>query len=214
MKELYCGGDKMTEFQRPEKRKNKKIVLLALLLLLVMVTGAFIQTLAKYMTAGTVDDSAVVAEFGLDIPNTIDLFSDSYTNVQANEGGKKIIAPGTSGHYTFSVTGTSEVAYKVSADISITYSDEWAGDTPLRFSLDGNTWTTLALFEEALATALASNVMAPNTTYSNAQTIYWMWPFHVSSASDILDTAMGEAAATGTVPSVTVTIEVTAVQVA
>ena len=204
----------MLACQKTKKRKNKKLVLLVLLLLLVAVTGAFIQTLAKYVIVENVEDGAVVAEFGLNIPNTIDLFSDSYTNVEADAEGKKIIAPGTSGQYVFSVTGTSEVAYQISADVTVAYSDEWNGYAPLQFSIDNETWTTLTLFEENLAAALATNVMAPNAIYSNAQIIYWRWPFYVSSENDIRDTEMGAAAAAGNIPSVTVSIEVTAQQVA
>ena len=196
-----------------KKKNNKRFLLVALLALLVAVTTVFVGTFAKYIRSGTVSDNAVVAKFGLGIPNTINLFSDSYTNVQADEEGKKIIAPGTDGEYKFEVTGTSEVAYKVSAGISIVYSDDWGGYAPLKFSIDGDNWTELEEFREDLSAALASSTMSPNSTYTSEQTIYWKWPFYTSDENDGKDTAAGFVAATGTAPSITVEIEVTAAQV-
>ena len=196
-----------------EMKKNKKMMLIALLALLVVASAAFIGTLARYVTSNEVSESADVAKFGLNIPNSINLFSDSYTNVKADVDGKKIIAPGTSGFYDFEVTGTSEVAYKVSADISLTYSEEWDDYDPLVFSVNGNTWTEFDLFKENLSSALASEIMAPNATYSTEQRIYWKWPFHVSTENDVKDTEMGLAAAEGTAPNVKVDILVTAAQI-
>ena len=196
-----------------EKKKQRKFILIALLALIVIVTAALIGTLARYMTLRTVSDDAVVANFGLNIPNSINLFSDSYTNVQADTDGKKIIAPGTSGQYSFKVTGTSEVAYRVSANISVVYSEEWNGYAPLKFSIDGINWTDFEEFKENLRVALERETMQPNEEYANTQTIYWEWPFFTSSGDDIRDTEMGAAAAAGTAPKVTVSVEVTAAQI-
>jgi len=196
-----------------KKQKNRKMVLIALLILSVVATSAFIGTLAKYVTSGTAPDGAVVAKFGLDVPKTIDLFSDSYTNINADVDGKKIIAPGATGQYTFKVTGTSEVAYKVSANITVVYSEEWDGYAPLKFSVNGTDWTNLDDFKENLSIALASETMAPGEEYANTQTIYWEWPFYVSDVNDIRDTEMGVAAATETAPKVTISIEVMAAQI-
>ena len=197
-----------------EKKKNKKRGLLAILAILSVAAAiTFVGTFASYIISRNVSDNASVAKFGLNIPGTINLFSDSYINVQADTGGKKIIAPGTSGQYDFQVTGTAEVAYKVNAIISVTYSDEWEGYEPLKCSIDGDVWTDFAKFSEDLSNALESNVMAANSTYDNAQTIYWKWPFSTSAENDAKDTAMGNMAAEGTPANVTVNIEVTAEQV-
>ena len=197
-----------------QKQKNKKTALIGLLILCVLATGAFIGTLAKYVTSQGVTDSANVAKFGLNIPTAINLFSDSYTNVKADVDGNRIIAPGTEGQYKFEVTGTSEVAYKVSADIMITYSEEWDGYAPLLFSINGTEWTDdLEEFQTNLSNALASEIMAPGDAYASTQTIHWKWPYHVSAELDIKDTEMGAIAATGTAPQVTVNIQVTATQV-
>ena len=196
-----------------KKLKKKKTILIALLILSVAATGAFIGTLAKYVTSGTASDNADVAKFGLNMPNAINLFSESYPNVGSDTDGKKIIAPGTSGQYSFAITGTSEVAYAVGANITVTYSEEWDDYAPLEFSVNGTVWTNLADFKTNLSNALASETMAPGETYENAQTIYWKWPFYVSPENDIKDTALGIAAATATAPDVTVTIEMIATQI-
>ena len=204
----------MINSEKHDKSNNRnKILIIAALLLLVAITSVFIGTLSKYVASETDSDEAVVAKFGLNIPNTINLFSDSYTNVEADTDGKKIIAPGTEGSYKFTVSGTSEVAYIVSADIDIEYSEEWDSYTPLEFSVNGSTWTNIDTFKTNLTEALSSEEMAPNTTYSSDQTIHWRWPFDVSETNDTKDTAMGNLASTATAPSVIVNVEVTATQV-
>ena len=137
-----------------DKRSKRRFLFILIVLLCVAITGTLIGTIAKYVTKQTVSDDAVSAKFGLGIPNTINLFSDSYTNVTSDTTGKKIIAPGTSGQYKFEVTGTSEVAYKVEAEISVVYSDEWEDYTPLEFSIDGETWTS---FTDRKSTRLNSS---------------------------------------------------------
>jgi len=201
-----------------DRRKKRRVLLIFILILSVAITGALIGTIARYVTTQEVSDSAVGAKFGLGISNTIDLFSDSYisgsdTIVNADTEGKKIIAPGTSGSYKFNVTGTSEVAYKVSADVTVEYSEEWADYAPLEFSVDGETWTNLEDFETNLGNALASAKIEPNDEYTNNQTIHWRWPFFVTAGNDIKDTEIGIAAAVGTAAEVKVTILVIAAQV-
>jgi len=196
-----------------KKQKNRKAILVILLALAVAVTGAFIGSLAKYAVLDEDSDEAVAAKFGLNIPNTIDLFSESYTNVESDTEGKKVIAPGTEGYYNFEVVGTSEVAYKVSAVVDVTYSEEWDDYAPLEFSVNGETWTKLDAFKTNLSAALESKILPPNTEYNSTQAIHWRWPFYVSPEYDVKDTAIGVEAATGTAPKVTVEIEVTAAQV-
>ena len=200
-----------------KKRKYNLVLVLVLLLFLVTISSVFLGTLSKYMTTESVSDDASVAKFGLNVPKTIDLFAESYTNgeainVSSDEEGKKIIAPGTSGYYEFEVSGTAEVAYQVSATIEVLYSVEWEGYEPIQFSLDGSDYTTLEAFETNLAEELSSDVKGPNQPYKSKQTIFWKWPFSVTDDTDILDTKMGQKAATDTAPTVNVELTVTAVQ--
>ena len=196
-----------------KKRNRKKSAFIALLVILAVMSSTFVWTLARYVTSQTATDSAAVAKFGLGIPSTINLFSDSYTNVKADEDGKKIIAPGTSGEYQFQVTGTSEVAYKVEAEVKVTYSAGWGSYQPLRFSLNNTDWMEVGAFQTSLSNVLASEPMAPNTAYASTQKIYWSWPFEGAEGDDAKDTAMGVAAAGGNAPTVEVEIEVIAAQI-
>lgn len=201
------------EFAIQSKRKNRRIILIiSLLLLMVAMTSVFLGTLSKYITSGDSSDEADVAKFGFSIPTSIELFANKYDNVES-ENGENIIAPGTTGSYTFNVSGTSEVAYEVKADIDVEYSIGWSEYTPLEFSIDNQNWTNFEQFETNLATALETNVMAPNTAYSSTNTIYWRWPFHISEDFDRKDTAVGRLASEGNAPTVTVNMTVTAVQV-
>ena len=196
------------------KSNTKKRSLVMFLLVLCLAIGvALVGTLARYMTSRTVSDEGRAAKFGLNIPNTFDLFKETYTNVDSDTDGQKVIAPGTQGKYDFVVSGTSEVTYKVEASATIEYAEVWGDYEPLKFSLDGNVWMSLTELNAALATALNSEVMQPNSVYSGAQTIYWQWPFHVSPEYDIKDTAIGAAAAAGQSPTVTMTLTVLAAQV-
>ena len=192
--------------------QNKKTILIALLVFAVAISSVFIGTLAKYVVSTTGSDEAVVAKFELNIPNTINLFSESYTNAKSDEEGKRIIAPGTSGQYSFEVTGVSEVAYRVNANVSATYSEGWDGYKPLRFSIDGSKWTDLEDFNVNLSGALASEVMAPGEAYSSEQTIYWEWPFYNSDEYDRKDTLVGQSAASQIAPKVVISVEAIAVQ--
>ena len=203
----------MTKTNTEKRKRRGTLMLIAVLVFTLAITTLFVGTLAKYITSSTVSDDAVVAKFGLGVPGTINLFADSYTNVQADESGKKIIAPGTDGSYKFDITGTSEVAYQVSADITVDYSEEWGEYAPLMFSINGSTWTDFAQFETDLGAALSSVTMAPNSPYESTQTIYWRWPYSVSDGDDIDDTSMGALASAGTAPAVSIEINVTATQV-
>ena len=199
-----------------EKKRILRPGLALLLVLLVAITGSLIGTLARYVTSETASDAAAVARFGLGLPATIDLFSDSYPHVAADTAGKKVVAPGTAGQYAFEVSGTSEVAYSVSAAIEVEYSDHWGDYAPLEFSLKGESesWLDVEAFQIALSDALAAEVLAPNAAYSGAQTLYWRWPYFTTEDNDLKDTALGQlAAAEGEAPGVTVRIIVTATQI-
>ena len=206
---------------KEKKKKKNMIPIIAVLVFLVAVSSAFIGTLAKFVMTEALSDNAVVAEFGLGMPERIDLFSVSYLDpkIEANGEGKKIIAPGASGSYAFSVSGTAEVEYVVRAEVEVAYSENWDGYEPLEYSLDGEDWTNLEDFQADLSTALESEVIAPNAIYSGEQTIYWRWPFTVDGEDVKIhnekDTEMGIAAvgAGEAAPKVTISIELTAEQV-
>lgn len=106
---------------------KKKGTILAGLLLATIVTGYSVAgTYAKYVSAIDVTDSARVAKWNIDLANdatlqSFSLFDKDYTDARADE---KIVAPGTSGKYEFTLaannsetTNDTEVDYKFSFDV-------------------------------------------------------------------------------------------------
>lgn len=111
---------------RENAGKNKKTVLIiaiALLLVLALTLGGF--TFASYISKGSGTDSATVAKWGFTISvgdDSDEGFQTSYQNddsevIVAAVDSTKVVAPGTSGKITFSITGTAEVAAKVTMTV-------------------------------------------------------------------------------------------------
>jgi hypothetical protein len=136
-------------------KKNKTMraaggLLVATLLSTSVVSGTF----AKYVTSDKATDTARVAKFGVEVKSTGGLFAKTYKTKTSSGGNtpgsstdsnsatsmalsvvssdtKNVVAPGTKSEdtgLTFEVTGTPEVAVKVSFSIDeTTLSDVWLG---------------------------------------------------------------------------------------
>lgn len=116
----------------------------------------------------------------------IDLFASSYLNAAgdatvASSDGSKVIAPGTSGAYTFALrnTGTVPLDCRVWVEVA---QDADGMDIPLKLTLTGDGSSQEGLSASA---ALASHASA-------VYTLAWEWPFE---ADDEGDTALGQTAA-------------------
>ncbi len=120
-------------------KKNKMCRLSSVLLILVLLTTSVVgSTFAKYTTEGTAIDSARVAKWGVSITvdNQGEFFASTYAKddnasgltaansvvavTNAGGGQDKVVAPGTSGSTTFTIAGTPEVAFKLTADVDAT----------------------------------------------------------------------------------------------
>lgn len=105
---------------------NKKFMgLMALVAGVAITTFSVSGTYAKYVSTSTGTDKARVAKWGIgEEPLKIDLFDESYTNVANGSSDLKIIAPGTSGSYEFTLDPTvykaTEVGYEIKSDVTIT----------------------------------------------------------------------------------------------
>ena len=180
---------------------SKKLVsLTAVVLLLTLVAVALVSdTYAKYTTTVDGSDTAIVAKWDVsegDAFEQVDLFDASkiydtkdvtdYTtgandtdvkDATANEDG--IIAPGTWGKFSYTLSNNSDV----NATYSVTYTANEAG-VPLEWSNDGTTWQTdiTALNVNAEEIAMGTN--------NETVTLYWRWVF---AGDDTTDTALGEA---------------------
>ena len=138
----------MTNQTNNEKSKNGKrlaLILVALLLIAAVAFGAF--TYSRYITKKEGTGSATVAKWGyvIDIgsaaqegtsdefgfsqyynkvqsSNTASVSAQADSNIIASTSGK-VVAPGATGSFTFSVSGEAEVASQVSFGIEDGYKD-------------------------------------------------------------------------------------------
>lgn len=121
--------------------KKGKIFCLCLLTACIITSFGVSATFAKFVSKVDITDEARVAKWGLNVTHEVDLFKDSYTkgidedeyayveslsSCAANRDPEhpyadgenpcyKVIAPGTEGKYTFTITGKPETNYRIIA---------------------------------------------------------------------------------------------------
>lgn len=170
-------------------------------------TCAISSTFAKYTSESTGTDSARVAKWDIQINSTsmktatqtfdFDLFDTTYDDATSpsvkSSGTENVIAPGTQGSFALVIKNGSEVTATYAIDYTVTNSES----IPVKFSVDGTTWTDNLANVTATALAMGS---------SKTITIQWKWEF---SGDDSTDTGLGEK---GT-DTLTVSAKVTATQV-
>lgn len=116
-------------------KKNKMMRLASFLLVAVLLTTSVISgTYAKYVTTASGNDTARVANWGVEITADEDIFLSEYAPHDDEDGfgyGEEfsvaaasededdhVVAPGTNGAFTFSITGAPEVAVNVAVSFS------------------------------------------------------------------------------------------------
>lgn len=136
-------------------KKNKMMRIASVLLIAALLSTSVISgTFAKYVTKTSAGDSARVAKFGVTLGTGGTLFGKQYQKHDTTDTeipgsisdtvivdasiDDKIVAPGTSSNdlnttgtetykgLSFSVTGTPEVAVKVSFSVATTGEDKWS----------------------------------------------------------------------------------------
>lgn len=163
-------------------------------------------------------------------------------NTVISSTGDKVVAPGTSGTFGgIRITGTPEVAVKIdtTADVKLegwnvagTRGDEFY--CPLVFTIGDKTINGLDYskstaggqnsFENAIKTAIqdaTSREYEARTDLSAAGegiTYSWTWPFQnatgkATNQSDELDTLLGDNAAKGSAPTISITVTTTVTQI-
>lgn len=159
-------------------KKGKRLI--GLLLCSTLITAHYTSgTYAKYTSSMETTDTARAARWGINVENEVDLFHDSV--IQGLKGSStnddNIIAPGTSGEYTFMISGTSETAYKIDIDAEL---EDYTGGR-IHYYWDGEEMPTGADLVSVLETALSNNkVYAPGCDLENTQgkhTIGWKWEY-------------------------------------
>lgn len=190
MKNAPCNKDK--DARRLLARVWTCVLVLALLAVLsVSSVGAYAATYASR-------DPQVLfldATSGQEVTQTMDLFQNAYINDQGqtvvvSEDGSKVVAPGTSGSYSFAVrnSGGQPATYKVWAE---TAQDGASVSIPLDVALTSGSATCQNLAD--------AGELDPGNSAIYA--ISWQWPFEEGqdaadlSASDARDTTLGNLAA-------------------
>lgn len=200
--------------QRSQKRSSMMVRLVAVLAVTMMFTMCLVGgTFAKYTSSGTGTDSATVAKWSFkvgetDIATTDTFIFDLFKTIKDSNGTAdetdmspvdgSIIAPGTQGSFDLVLTNASQVTAQYAIDYTVTNNN----DIPVKFSVDGGTWTNdLADVAASDSTKLAAN--------SGTTTIKVQWKWDFDGSDDSFDTALG----IGGNAVLTVKAEVTATQV-
>ncbi len=201
---------------------KKKMPIIGGLLLAVVVTGYAVSgTYAKFTASETVTDTARVAKFGLSLKQPTEvsatLFSSVYgENVKTTEKESEaenaqtihVVAPGTSGKYTFYLDSSAiETAYKLSATgttvtngVQLTTASDSVDYNPIKFAVYKGSKTLTASdwkdfnnnsLETELNTVLGDTIYGPGETNAftetNPITIEWKWDYDDSTNSGIND---------------------------
>ena len=179
-------------------KKNVMMRVASVMLVLVLMTSSVISgTFAKYVTAGTSDDEARVAHWGVEIVGTADLFNDFYYEEDAiytlsaesviSNNDDKLVAPGTTDSVAdIAISGTPEVAARIEHKVSNITFTNWMVDTdgngtldtfycPLQFTINGDVidGATFIGDEAGLIAAIDEKVAAthdvtPNTNLAGS----------------------------------------------
>lgn len=162
--------------------KNKFFKIASLMIMLCLIsTCAIGTTFAKYVTSDTATDSARVAKWGVRLTmQGDDLFDNQYatdSNAYAGslsvDASSDVVAPGTSGSTTFTITGSPEVAVNVQIAFS-GYDIVLPAGTILNNGPDGiaNTTDDIVLVDDYLPVVFTLtqtkgyNDLAPQTPWS------------------------------------------------
>lgn len=163
--------------------KKKTTVLVGLLMAVVLTAYSVSGTYAKYTTTGGTTESARVARWNIKVNDTntetVKLFNKTYGDNEEVKSSTdaNVVAPGTSGVYTASISGSAEVAYEVKTKIEITNNVLYSTDvSPIKLSLDGTTWYEYndSAFEALLEDSI-SKVAAGST--EGSVSIHWKWAY-------------------------------------
>ena len=206
-------------------KKNRMLRLGSLLMVAVLLTTSVVSgTFAKYTAYGSGGDGARVAKWGVNVTtSTKGMFSHSYTNddeingesegatVSVNSlGGTSdyLLAPGTSGSTTITLSGTPEVAVdvkfamNVESDVVVPSKTQVSADktldedyTPILFTLENSRGNQLAkgtLADIKTVFNGLSTQHGPNKSLNETYKLSWKW---LIDGDNEADTYLGNVAA-------------------
>lgn len=215
-------------------KKNIAMRVAAFLFILTMIsTCAFATTFAKYTTDGDITDTAKVAKWGVTIKdqNYDNKEYEFNTSVEDTaiivDADVKTLAPGSKVNFACLVLGgTPEVAVEVNYTATLTLTG-WTDGTnpycPLIFKVGtedfyiGKTGITnqaelITAVQNAIITGYSKEYAAGtdlSAVASNNLTVSCSWDFEgtANGQNNLSDTALGDAAANGTMPTVSLYIK-------
>ena len=190
-----------------------------LVLVLTLITTSLVAgTYAKYTTEYTGTGTVVVAKWQADLGvdsapitddfdfNLFDTTGDTGVLQSLNTTSGAIIAPGTSGSFTFTYdTSDSEVAHSLLVALDV--SGDLITDLSYLEFRDTNSSGSLITPVDGVITFVNADYAA-GAGPSVSKTVYWSWPFSADSTQDEADTIAGIAAGA----SYNVTLTFTATQ--
>ena len=203
------------------KLTKKHLVIVSVVLMVALVIGMGAMTYAKYISSYNAgEQQATAAKWGFVVSaDASELFGTDYTKngeyatvvgtdagvaVNANTSAGNIVAPGTKGSMTITVSGESEVLAQLKIDADANMSDivyDIDGDTyyPIKWTVTGltsGTGTVTGSLQEVLeALEDESAVIQPSGTINKQYTISWEWAFSVNNETDVKDSVIGMLAA-------------------
>ena len=123
-------------------KKNRFLTIAGCLMVLCLLTTCVIgTTFAKYVTSGETEDSARVAQWGvqLQLAGNNELFDNEYTGtggkVTVRSASERLVAPGTKENTAavFSISGTPEVAVRITIDFTVNADVFLKGGTGVKY---------------------------------------------------------------------------------
>lgn len=191
--------------------KKKILLILSIVLMLTMVVGMGAFTFARYVATQTAGDQANTAKWGFVITaDASNLFGTDYTLESGTSatvvptgsgvavkatGTGNVVAPGTTGSMSFSISGKAEVRAKVSLGWTATKDIHLDAYYPVKWtiteSVSGTSVCANVTLSEALAELKSSvdGIVEPGTVVNKTYVLSWTWAF--SGGDDQSDTVLG-----------------------
>lgn len=200
------------ENKNKKTRFSKKLIaVVAIVLMMGLIVGMGAMTYSKYVTSqDTGSQTATAAKWGFVVTaDASNLFGTDYitTGIVGKGNGvtvkastdSNVVAPGTSGSMTVTVSGSAEVLAKVTFAGTVTSEIEFDEYNPVKWSLKKDEEAAVSYDTlEGLITAFnSSNSIAAGDSFNHEYTISWEWALEDSTDSyrNVKDTLIGYKAA-------------------
>lgn len=188
------------------KKSKKPLIVVAMILMIGLVAGMGAMTYSRYITSGTTGtQTATAAKWGFVVTvNATDLFATDYsvaegatlaTKVAENgvavnaNSTANIVAPGTTGSMTISISGSAEVLAKLSITTIGDVKEIFLGDYyPVVWKLtDGGTLIASGKLIDVLESLTGTSTTfsaGASDSYNKNYTLSWEWPLETGATDD------------------------------